>query len=240
MTSVDEPAPATPEPTPEPVAANPEPKEEAAKPPVRTARISQRIATSEPMPDATTPEAAKPAAQDAVPTPNVSSPAPASTVAETALSARVSQQLQSRTQRVLSARSQSTGARAPGDAEEGDGSEQRFARRRPAKTKAFIIQPNRGQPIPCVVRDTSSGGALIHLTNADNTISRAGESVSARFILQMPLEHVEVDCEIAWRRASKIGVRYIGPTRVLAKPERRVAKADPVKPAGIMGRILAR
>jgi hypothetical protein len=37
--------------------------------------------------------------------------------------------------------------------------------------------------------------------------------VPDRFLLVIELHKTQVDCSVAWRRGSKVGVRYMGATR---------------------------
>jgi len=125
-----------------------------------------------------------------------------------------------------------------------DPSEQRFAKRRATKTRAVIVQPNNENQINCTVRDVSSTGALIHLPVESSSVSRAGDYVNPRFVLRMPTEKVEVDCEMAWRQGYKIGVRFVGPSRMIPAPTRRQTVQDANKSAprasGLVGRVFAR
>ncbi|MEO0730065.1 MAG: PilZ domain-containing protein [Pseudomonadota bacterium] len=121
--------------------------------------------------------------------------------------------------------------------------EQRFANRRQTKMKAFILGGSSRPPLACTVRDISSTGVLIHLPVDATSVSRAGEEVPARFVLQMPLERIEVDCELAWRQAHRIGARFVSATRMFAPQEKRVVKrAEPTKSgaSALVGKLFSR
>ena len=112
-------------------------------------------------------------------------------------------------------------------------SEQRWASRRQRNTPAHIVLNSevlgvRPAPIPCVLRDTSSTGARIELarSTAERWIGSSG-SMPQRFRLQIPSEHVEVECAVAWCNENMIGVRFVAPARVIKRQPR--PKAEPRK-----------
>ena len=126
---------------------------------------------------------------------------------------------------------------------EASGSEQRFAKRRRTKMQALIVKPNGRHAMTCAVRDISSTGVLIHMPVDANSVSRAGEEVPPRFTLQIPLERIEVECELAWRQANRLGARFISPTRILEAPERRPIsrRPQPISTASsIVGKLFNR
>ncbi|MEO1694207.1 MAG: PilZ domain-containing protein [Pseudomonadota bacterium] len=123
------------------------------------------------------------------------------------------------------------------------GDEQRFAKRRQTKMKAFVLRGSTKPPLTCTVRDISSTGVLIHLPVDAVSVSRAGEEVTPRFTLQMPLERIEVDCELAWRQAHRIGARFVSATRMLAPQERRVVRPKEEPKSGataLVGKLFSR
>lgn len=113
------------------------------------------------------------------------------------------------------------------------GAEQRFAKRRKTKMKAIIFDISGGSGVDCTVRDISSTGVLIDLPVEMTSVSRAGERVPARFVLRMPTERTEVDCELAWRSANKVGARFISPSRATSvEPRRRPMQSKPKASSG--------
>ncbi len=117
------------------------------------------------------------------------------------------------------------------------GAEKRFATRRPRNTPALIAMEGQilGQqvpPIPCILKDTSSTGALIQLSpsNASRWSGSAG-GLPDRFRLQIPSELMEVDCEIAWRSDERIGVRFVAPARILQRQKKPEKPSKDAKPA---------
>lgn len=114
--------------------------------------------------------------------------------------------------------------------------EQRFANRKPSNTPAFIdtngnILGKKAPLINCVVKDSSSTGAMITLSNATARLWSDGSTGIPRcFTLRMPGEGVEIDCETAWRDDKAIGVRFVSPARLLKRapaPEPIAAKVIP-------------
>lgn len=97
--------------------------------------------------------------------------------------------------------------------------DQRFARRTPTRIGAQIIHPSLAAPLACTVRDTSSTGARLELgVIRGGQISR--DRAPDRFTLFIQPERLYVDCEVAWREGTLIGVRYVSPTRRAPKLER--------------------
>jgi len=80
-------------------------------------------------------------------------------------------------------------------------------------------------PVPCIVVDSSSTGARLHLTTGRG--GTPASSVSDRFTLQIPFERVEIDCRVAWRKEKQLGVKYASPARPLAKSTRASISPKP-------------
>lgn len=116
------------------------------------------------------------------------------------------------------------------DTTEQDGrpSDKRWAKRRPSRTPAHISHTSLPGPIQVIVRDSSSTGALLELAQTVGKISAGTERLPQRFILTIPIERASVECDVAWRRGTTMGVRFVSPTRTLARPpSRRVQKSEP-------------
>lgn len=109
--------------------------------------------------------------------------------------------------------------------------EQRFAKRRKTKMKAIIVNTSGGSRLDCTIRDVSSTGVLIDLPVEMTSVSRAGDRVPPRFILCMPTERTEVDCELAWRTGNKLGARFVSPSRVTSAEPRRKPQAGKTQSA---------
>lgn len=105
----------------------------------------------------------------------------------------------------------------------------RWAQRSPARLGAQIRHNSLSTPLACTVRDTSSTGARLEIvTQRGGNISRDG--LPDQFTLFMPLDRLEVDCQVMWRQGPQAGVRYTSPARRLPKQEPvRIGEA-PKKP----------
>lgn len=112
-------------------------------------------------------------------------------------------------------------------------SDQRFARRKGCFVIAEIKTSPMAPPMPCVVRDTSSTGALIDIGQGRNETFAAVPKLPNEFTLVMRRDFTEVDCRVMWRKGMQIGVRYTSPVRILPRP----AKAA-IQPKSAVDRLL--
>lgn len=118
----------------------------------------------------------------------------------------------------------------------GDASaEARWAKRKPTKLNGLILAEGHSTALPCIVVDSSSTGAQIHLTTGRG--GTPATNLPDRFRLQIPFERIELDCRIAWRTEKKIGVRYASPARALAKVERPKIVVPPKKEKSVIAKI---
>ncbi len=107
------------------------------------------------------------------------------------------------------------------------GAESRWARRTPSRLGAQIQHASLPAPIACTVRDTSSTGARLEIvTQRGGNISR--DRVPDQFVLFMPLDRLEIDCQVMWRQGALVGVRYTSPARRTAK-QQPIKKPEPPK-----------
>lgn len=83
-------------------------------------------------------------------------------------------------------------------------SNRRNARRRMLK-RGIIAYSGRHLTVECAVRDLSEEGAK--LTVADH------RQVPDSFELLIELDGFEADCEVVWRRADMLGIRFVAPPR---------------------------
>jgi len=117
----------------------------------------------------------------------------------------------------------------------------RFAVRKASDSPAMIDTRTqvlgRDAPlIPCVIQDGSSTGAKLRLKGA--TASRWTDGANGlpdKFFLRITAEGIEVPCEVVWRRANSLGVRYTAPARLLRKSE--VPTAAPLAAKVIPGAL---
>jgi hypothetical protein len=107
--------------------------------------------------------------------------------------------------------------------------ERRWARRKPTFTSAMLVSAKLPEAINCVVRDTSSTGALIELRSLPNKPAIDVDELPHQMTLIIPSMHErsEVVCVVMWRRGRQIGVRYASQFR--STPVQK-AKAPAIKP----------
>ena len=86
--------------------------------------------------------------------------------------------------------------------------EARAALRRRTLKAGVVAYSDRHVTIPCMVRDISATGARLRIEG----------SVTApdTFELIVSLDGLEADCQIVWRRATDVGVRFLGAPRMVA------------------------
>jgi hypothetical protein len=96
--------------------------------------------------------------------------------------------------------------------------EQRFARRKPCHVVAEIRTSPKATPMPCIVRDMSSTGALVDLGQGRSETFAAAPKLPNEFTLVMRRDFTEVDCRVMWRKGMLMGLRYTSPVRMLPRP----------------------
>ena len=113
----------------------------------------------------------------------------------------------------------------------------RWARRMNCRIPGEISHRTLPSPIGCVVRDTSSSGARIELTGSRTAFSAGTERVPESITLTMPIDRMEVECRVTWRKGTMIGVRYLSPARPI--PKRQVPRIGPEKSkdTGILSKL---
>jgi hypothetical protein len=113
----------------------------------------------------------------------------------------------------------------------------RWATRHNCRIAAEILHHTLPQPVVCVVRDTSSSGARIELTGSRGAFSASTEKIPDHITLVMTMDRMMVECRVAWRRGSMIGVRYLAPAKIM--PKKPVSRfAPPKKPEpGLLGKL---
>jgi hypothetical protein len=79
-------------------------------------------------------------------------------------------------------------------------------------------------PIACVLLDGSSTGAQLELTLGRSGVAPSADMLPDRVLLVIELHKMQVDCAVAWRRGSKVGVRYMGATRPFVPAARPMMK----------------
>jgi hypothetical protein len=93
----------------------------------------------------------------------------------------------------------------------------RIAPRRRMLKSAKIAYSDRHVTLNCMVRDISATGAKL----------RVEGSVTApdTFELLIPLDGMEANCEVVWRKEADIGVRFLGAPRTVAAKRAQVINA---------------
>lgn len=92
----------------------------------------------------------------------------------------------------------------------------RWAQRKPRSLPAYLLSERLQGAVQCVVRDMSSTGAKLQL--AAGATVKAADDVPETFTLYLLTDEIEVDCAVAWRRASSLGVRFTSTTRPRPRP----------------------
>jgi hypothetical protein len=95
----------------------------------------------------------------------------------------------------------------------------RWARRKARNAPAAIMFPGITTPIACIVRDTSSTGAMIEMVKDKYNAEGSTKVVEDEFTLTITLDKTYVQCRVQWRSGTRIGVRFLGP--VVAMPQQK-------------------
>lgn len=93
----------------------------------------------------------------------------------------------------------------------------RWAFRKRGLIPALIISDRLGDRIGCTVRDLSATGGRLTIAPARNMVVAGTRDLPNTFVLVLERENVEVDCEIAWRSETDVGVRFLSAMRHLPK-----------------------
>lgn len=113
----------------------------------------------------------------------------------------------------------------------------RWARRQNCRIAGEISHHTLPTPVACVVRDTSSSGARVELSGSRTAFSAGTERIPEHITLIMPMDRMEVECRVTWRKGTMLGLRYLSPARVI--PKRVVTRFAQVKPKdkGLLGKL---
>jgi hypothetical protein len=102
----------------------------------------------------------------------------------------------------------------------------RVAPRRRVLKAGIVASNDRHLTVACAVRDLSATGARL----------RVGGSISVpnTFELIIEIDGLEADCEVVWRKADEVGVRFLAqPRAVAAKRTQVVTPLVPAKPPSL-------
>lgn len=108
----------------------------------------------------------------------------------------------------------------------------RFAGRRATAMPGSILVDKVSPPIPCVIRNTSSTGALLELKASLGTWSHAANDLPDELVLIMSADFLAFDCVVARRDGRMVGVRFQGPARRVERPAHKPARVG--KPGPVM------
>ena len=118
--------------------------------------------------------------------------------------------LQDRLRRIAAARTEKLAA---ADAVEC----KRAGRRKKTALPGLLTFKTMRMQVPCTVTDMSGTGARLSLPQATATAFGDLEHIPDRLTLVLRADRMQVDCEIKWRRAGSLGVRFLGPPMPLPK-----------------------
>lgn len=124
----------------------------------------------------------------------------------------------------------------PAPVQSDNAADQRFAKRKTSRMPGLIHHATFQQPLQCMVRDSSSTGALIEIAPIKGSAASALSRFPKQFTLTIPLERVAFECDLAWQNDRTLGVRYAAPARILAKPVRHRPKEE--APKGLIASVL--
>jgi len=89
----------------------------------------------------------------------------------------------------------------------------RRSRRRSTALPALMAFHNMRVTVPCTVTDMSGTGARLELPPSSIKQFGDGEHLPDRLMLVLKADRMQVECEVKWRRAGRIGVRFLAPPR---------------------------
>lgn len=95
----------------------------------------------------------------------------------------------------------------------------RRSRRKSMSLAGLITFKTMRQQLACTIVDMSGTGAKLNVAAAVARAYGDMEHLPSRLTLVLRADRMKVDCEIAWRKPTSIGVRFLGPQKPLAKDE---------------------
>jgi hypothetical protein len=94
----------------------------------------------------------------------------------------------------------------------------RHARRRKILKEGIIAFNGGHSTLPTTVRDWSDTGARLAYS--------ARQPLPPRFRLLVPLDAVQVNCEVVWHRQGLVGVKFVGPVEQTTRQRAQVVKTS--------------
>ncbi len=110
-------------------------------------------------------------------------------------------------------------------------SDRRWALRKPSEMPGYIGHSKNPQGVRCIVRNTSSSGALVEVCAGSDRFANPADGVPDQFTLVFISykERSEVACAVMRRTGRMLGVRYIGPFRSFPAPQSTLKSAPAAK-----------
>ena len=113
-------------------------------------------------------------------------------------------------------RARSTG----GDGGANAGENQRFSRRKQTDIQGFIRSDKLSTAQGCIVRDTSSSGARVHLLPSAERLTVDDMPDCFTLVMLHARDRTEVQCVVVRRMGDSVGVRFTSAFRTTAAPAR--------------------
>ncbi len=92
----------------------------------------------------------------------------------------------------------------------------RRSKRKSTSLASMITFTGMRTSIACTVEDMSLSGAKIAFSKALLDTMGDMEHLPDRLVLVLRADRMQVQCEVKWRRAGKIGLRFLGPPMPIA------------------------
>jgi hypothetical protein len=108
-------------------------------------------------------------------------------------------------------------------------SDRRWALRKRSEMPGYIGHAKNPHGVRCIVRNTSSSGALVEICAGSDRFANPADEIPDRLTLVFISykERSEVACAVMRRTGRMLGVRYIGPFRSFPAPQSAL-KSSPV------------
>lgn len=96
----------------------------------------------------------------------------------------------------------------------------RRSRRKSTALPGVLTFPNMRLAVPCTVADMSGSGAKVQVVGGSKHSTSDVAELPARLTLVLRADHMQVDCDVVWRRAGRLGLRFLGPPRAMPRSTR--------------------
>jgi hypothetical protein len=95
--------------------------------------------------------------------------------------------------------------------------ENRFAPRRSSQLPAFIYLEGAVASVPCLIRDMSTTGARLQLTEGWDNPFKSSISQLEHIKLVIRMDRVMYECRIIRRSDTELGVKFVAPPKPMTK-----------------------